>query len=416
MIRGCEKTMKSRSSLILTKGKKTSRRFVELFAGIGLVRLAFEQIGWSCVFANDIDPQKQQGYKLNFGSKDFVLKDVWKVKARSLPKGVDLITASFPCTDLSLAGNRAGLKGSQSGTFWALIKIVTEMRKLSALPKMIFVENVLGFLTSNKGQDIRQAVSAINKLNYLVDIIVLDACHFVPQSRPRIFLIATNKNIKSISLLAKRDDAPLSTWTMRLAQSSLRPKAVAKFIQENPDLDFGLFDLPDPPVRKTTLNDVLESFEDGAEEWWDSQTLNKLLNQMSPMHRRWIEAMQMAQTYKYGTVYRRVRNGISRAELRVDGTAGCLRTPRGGSSKQIVLRAGRETIAARWMTPREYARLQGVSDTFKLPENKIQAYFGLGDAVCVQAVHWLASHSVNSLITPLPKLGSQNGHKKAMPK
>lgn len=83
--------------------------------------------------------------------------------------------------------------------------------------------------------------------------------------------------------------------------------------------------------------------------------------------------------------------------MRTDGLAGCLRTPKGGSSKQIVLRAGNGEVRARWMTPREYGRLQGVPDSFIIPENDIDAYFGFGDAVCVPAVEWLAMHAINPI-------------------
>lgn len=90
-------------------------RFAEFFAGIGLVRLGLERSGWTCAFANDIDPKKLEMYRALFPDADehFSLGDIRQVEARNLPE-VDLATASFPCTDLSLAGGRAGLAGEHS--------------------------------------------------------------------------------------------------------------------------------------------------------------------------------------------------------------------------------------------------------------------------------------------------------------
>ena len=88
----------------------------EFFAGIGLVRLALEQEGFEVVFANDIEPGKRDLYAANFGSEDFVLGDIRDIKGADVPD-IELATASFPCTDLSLAGHRAGLDGKESGMF-----------------------------------------------------------------------------------------------------------------------------------------------------------------------------------------------------------------------------------------------------------------------------------------------------------
>lgn len=97
-----------------------------------------------------------------------------------------------------------------------------------------------------------------------------------------------------------------------------------------------------------------------------------------------------------GTIYRRVREGKSRSEIRTDGLAGCLRTPRGGSSKQIVFTAGKGKIGMRWMTPREYARLQGCPD-YPIEVNRNEALWGFGDAVCVPVISWIAENVLSQL-------------------
>ena len=91
-------------------------RFAEFFAGIGLVREAIEPLGWQCVFANDIAPRKEEMYRRRFSGEHFRLGDIHDLGIGDLPPGLDLVTASFPCIDLSLAGNRAGLAGQHSGT------------------------------------------------------------------------------------------------------------------------------------------------------------------------------------------------------------------------------------------------------------------------------------------------------------
>src|SRR5205085_2730978 len=116
-----------------------------------------------------------------------------------------------------------------------------------------------------------------------------------------------------------------------------------------------------------------------------------------PRHLRLAKHMISQPHYSYATAFRRIRNGRSMAELRVDGIAGCLRTPRGGSARQILLRAGAGKFWVRLLTPRECARLQGVSDSYQINEPANQALFGFGDAVCIPVVKWIA----NNYITPL---------------
>ena len=106
---------------------------------------------------------------------------------------------------------------------------------------------------------------------------------------------------------------------------------------------------------------------------------------MSDDHRRQVDELRAAAcSPRVGTAFRRVRRDGQRTEVRFDGLAGCLRTPRGGSGKQIVVAAGAGRLRMRWMSPREYARLQGAPD-FPLIGGRNQQLFGFGDAVCVPA-------------------------------
>lgn len=364
--------------------KKT---FAEFFAGVGLMRIGLERQGWSISFANDIEAHKYAMYKGHFPDADehFVLDDIHKLESAAVPT-VKLATASFPCNDLSLAGAREGLKGKQSSAFWGFIRIVREMEERR--PPIILLENVLGFLTSHQGKDFEQALSALNSLGYAVDAFVLDASHFTPQSRVRLFVVGVHKGDVMISEPPK---------PYQFFQSDVRPKPLADFIFNHSKIKWSLRDLPSPPQKINKFDDIIEDLPETAPEWWSRERSEYLLNQMSPRHRETAEDMIAGKEWSYGTVFRRIRNGRSMGELRTDGVAGCLRTPRGGSGRQILFKAGGGRYFVRLITPREAARLMGADDyNITVPLN--QALFGFGDAVCVPVIEWIAQHYLNPLV------------------
>jgi DNA (cytosine-5)-methyltransferase 1 len=165
--------------------KPYQRRAAEFFAGIGLVRLALERQGWSTVFANDISPDKLEIYRQNFDESIFVLDDIWRLSAADIPD-VEMATACFPCTDISLAGEREGLRGQESNAFWGFIRI---LRAKSEKPPIVIIENVEGLLSSNGGKDFRAVISALNGLGYTCDAFMVDSREFVPQSRRRVLIV-----------------------------------------------------------------------------------------------------------------------------------------------------------------------------------------------------------------------------------
>src|ERR1035437_3153635 len=176
-------------------GSHFKKNFAEFFAGIGLMRMGLERAGWRIAFANDIEEDKWQMYRDHFGdSGEFIVEDIHKLEACHVPD-VALATASFPCNDLSLAGARKGLAGEQSSAFWGFIEVLTRMGKRR--PPMVLLENVTGFLTSHDGNDFRDALLALNRLGYAVDAPIIDAGRFVPQSRQRLFVIATKTPVVS---------------------------------------------------------------------------------------------------------------------------------------------------------------------------------------------------------------------------
>ncbi len=363
---------------------RSQRTFGEFFAGIGLMRIALERQGWGIAFANDIDPQKVEMYRANFpDAKDhFWLGDIHELPASKVPS-VALATASFPCNDLSLAGGREGLEGKNSSAFWGFVKILREMKRRR--PPLLLIENVTGFLTSRGGRDFEDAMLALNDLGYAVDPFVIDAAWFVPQSRQRLFVVGVNTKEPEPDIVAER-----------FYESRVRPAALASFIFTHPDISWRIRELPEPPNRHARLEECLEDLPPEAPEWWSKERAEYLLEQMSPRHHQIVEKMIPGRSWAYGTIFRRIRNGRSMAELRTDGRAGCLRTPRGGSGRQIVLKAGRGKCCIRLLTPRECARLMGVDD-FKITVPLNQALFGFGDAVCVPVIEWIAHNYLNPI-------------------
>ena len=206
--------------------------YLDFFAGAGLVRLGLEP-AWSCKWANDIDPRKQEIYLANFGDDEFVLDDVGKVTATSLPAGTDMAWASFPCQDLSLAGWRRGITAERSGTFWEFWRLMRDLLEKDERPRLVVVENVVGMLY---GENPARLFEAVTELDMQCGALVVDACRFLPQSRPRVFVIAVDARVDCSEFLTDGD----SPWFT---------KAVKKAHAVIPESRKGLWrwwDLPEP--------------------------------------------------------------------------------------------------------------------------------------------------------------------------
>lgn len=361
------------------------KTFAEFFAGIGLMRMGLELDGWRISYANDIDTDKRHMYRAQFPDADehFVLGDIHKLDVREVPD-VALATASFPCTDLSLAGGRKGLAGKHSSAFWGFVRVLKDMG--SRRPPLVMLENVAGFLTSHGGKDMEEALTALNSLGYAVDIMIVDAERFVPQSRVRLFMVGVLKEESS-------------TWvseTRGFYQTPLRTKALSDFVLTHPGIHWNLLELPDLPKRSQHLEDIVENVPKEHETWWSAERVDYFLNQISPKHMEELSRLRNRRKWGYATAFRRVRNGRSMAELRFDGIAGCLRTPKGGSARQILVQAGYGTVRVRLLSPRECARLMGAND-FIIDTTLNKSLFGFGDAVCVPVIEWIS----RNCLTPL---------------
>lgn len=362
----------------------------EFFAGIGLVRMGLERAGFKVAWANDIEPDKAQMYQGHFRDVEdhYVVKDIAAVNAEHLPEGLSLAWASFPCIDVSLAGNRMGLSGTHTGTFWHFIRILNKMGA-DRRPPVVTLENVTGLATSHKGKDLRQTVLALNELGYSVDMLVIDARHFVAQSRPRLFIVG-----------AKRPPADCG-----VNDPVLRP-ARLQHIFADESLVTHRAPLPKlGPYKETGLADCIEPLDADDPQWWDMQRTEAFLSSLSPGQKARLDLLRQSVTISYRTAYRRTRKlrpdepAVSMWEIRADEIAGCLRTAGGGSSKQALVAVNTQGVKVRWMTAREYANLMGARD-YRLDDlRRNQALTGFGDAVCVDAVAWLAKHYLMPLLS-----------------
>lgn len=375
------------------KGRGRRLRAVEFFSGIGLVRLALERQNWQVVFANDIALDKAEMYRHNWPKDDHLfVDDIHKLAAENIPD-CDLFTASFPCNDLSIAGRWEGLNGKESSAFWGLIRIIREMGERR--PSLILLENVVGFLMSHDGKDFKQALLALNDLGYNVDSFILNAIHWAPQSRQRLFVVAKLEPQKERQSFAVETEA--------------RPSSLCEFIMMNQHIRWDIIDLPRLPTPKNCLSDIVEDLPDDDPHWWDEDRTKYFMSQLSPKHELLARMMIGGRKITYATAFRRVRNGKSMAELRTDGIAGCLRTPRGGSGRQILFKAGKGRHQVRLLTARECARLQGVPESYVIDVPLNQALFGFGDAVCVPAIEWIIKKYLNPLAITIRTPSSRKG-------
>ncbi|MEU8158782.1 DNA cytosine methyltransferase [Micromonospora parva] len=365
----------------------------EFFAGIGLVRTALEPLGVNVVWANDIKEAKRDAYLANFpDAKDhFARSDIRDVNGEDLDRlpEIELATSSFPCIDLSLAGNRRGLVGDQSGMFWHFARVLEQMQGRPR-PRVVLLENVHGFATSHGGKDLTEALERLSELGYSLDVLAIDAKHFVPQSRPRMFIVGIMPA-----------DLPKNAHVGVPEISDVRPAWVTAIHKKHYEaFKMHYLDLPALPQGPSDLNAVIDR-EVPESAWWDDRRVKAFVDSLSDGQRIRFEALRKADQLCYRTAYRRTRQGVSMWELRRDAIAGCLRTTGGGSSKQALVELGHDREPRiRWMTPREYANLMGATDYKLLSGTPNQQLFGFGDAVVVDVVRWIGEHYLLPVLRP----------------
>jgi DNA (cytosine-5)-methyltransferase 1 len=370
--------------------------FYEFFAGGGMARAGLGP-KWGCLFSNDFDHKKAKTYATNWGNEPKItIGDVRKLTLSQMPGTPALVWGSFPCQDLSLAGGGAGLKGDRSGTFWPFW---THMKGLIAegrSPEIIVLENVCGTLTSHDGKDFVAISDALSNADYRFGALVIDASLFVPQSRPRLFVIGVRGDIDMpVDVLSPTHSKLWHTRGLQAAFERLPPKAKMNWVW---------WSLPKPPLRNTTFADLIEE-KPADVPWHTREETQQLLAMMSEINLEKVRQAKRAGVRKVGAVYKRTRlneNGrkVQRAEIRFDDVSGCLRTPAGGSSRQVIVIVNGDNVRSRLISSRETARLMGLPEDYKLPTNYNEAYHLTGDGVVVPVVRHLARHIIEPILQP----------------
>ena len=326
------------------------RTLWEFFSGGGMARLGLGP-SWTCQFANDRDAAKARAYIANFGADHFDGADVASLTLADLPPGrPDLVWASPPCKDVSAAGPRIGLNGKRSAAFWPWWSLMRQLIDAGRGPRVIVIENVDTLLTSNKGADIASIHKAVDDVGYDHKTFLIDARHFVPQSRKRVFIVAAPKG------------------------------------QTIPDL-------PPMPRRNATLADLI----DFGAPCDPAPKTARLVGLMAPLHKARLETAKASGRRTVLIGCRRTRRP-QRFEVRDDGLAGALRTAAGGSSTQSVILVDGASVRSRKLRKREAARLMGLPETYRLPESATHANNLTGDGVVVPVVTFLAAYVIEPLL------------------
>jgi DNA (cytosine-5)-methyltransferase 1 len=382
------------SSFSPMKMSDSQFKWYEFFAGGGMARLGLGA-KWNCIFSNDWCEKKASAYRGHFGpSEQLKVADVAKLTLKDLPGTPDLIWASFPCQDLSLAGAGAGLRGERSGTFRPFWSLVEGMVNEGRAPSLIVLENVVGTLTSHSGADFASIIGGFGENGYRAGALVVDAVRFLPQSRPRLFVIGVHDEINiSPKLLSAGPSESWHSTALIRAHNNLSPRLTDNWIW---------WSLPTPHTPIPALISLMEEPPTGV-NWHSEADTRKLLGLMNPAHRQKVSAAIKVGGRHVGTIYKRTRPNkneemVQRAEVRFDGVSGCLRTPVGGSSRQTVILVENGRIRTRLLSPREAARLMGVPENYPMPAGYNDAYHVFGDGVVVPVVSWLEKYLLRPLM------------------
>tara|TARA_R110000764_G_scaffold83159_1_gene163642 strand:+ start:524 stop:1789 length:1266 start_codon:yes stop_codon:yes gene_type:complete len=335
-----------KNSVPFPEPKKQKFKFIDLFAGIGGFRLALQNLGGKCVFTSEWDKYSKRTYQANFGEVPF--GDITKPETKSyIPDGFDVLCAGFPCQAFSIAGRRGGFEDTRGTLFFDVAEIIKKKQ-----PKAIFLENVKGLRNHDSGKTLATILNVLREdLNYYVPKPqILNAKEFgVPQNRERIFIVGFRK-----------------------------------------DLGISDFQYPEPTEINVVLDDILEQEEVSVKYYLSTTYMQTLKN-----HRARHESKG---------------NGFGYEIIPNDGTANAVVCGGMGRERNLVYddrltnfkpitnisgEVNREGI--RKMTPREWARLQGFPDEFKIVVSDAQAYKQFGNSVAVPAIQATAEKIMEKL-------------------
>jgi DNA (cytosine-5)-methyltransferase 1 len=288
--------------------------FYEFFAGGGMARAGLST-GWECLFANDFDHKKSTVYRRNWRDTVLTTADIRTLTLQDVHGHADLAWASFPCQDLLLARGGAGLKGDRSGTFWPFWSLMKKLMVDNRAPRIIALENVCGTLTSHDGKDFAAICATFDQVNYTFGALVIDAALFVPQSRPRLFIIGVRNDVTIPAELKLEKPSPL--WHPRgllTAHEKTPPKSRRNWIW---------WALPNPPLRNQSFSELI--LDDPPDVNWHTPAETRtLLDKMSEVSLAKVAAAKKAGRRVVGAIYKRTRldeNGfkVQRAEVQSRG-------------------------------------------------------------------------------------------------
>jgi len=321
--------------------------FIDLFAGIGGFRLAFQNLGGKCVFTSEWDKYSQQTYKANFGELPF--GDITKKETQKyIPDEFEILCAGFPCQAFSIAGKRGGFKDTRGTLFFEVAKIIKSRK-----PKAFFLENVKGLRNHDKGKTLATILNVLrNDLGYYVpEPQIVNAKNYgVPQNRERIFIVGFRQDLKVDN-----------------------------------------FKYPLPKKKIPTIAEILEE-EKVSVKYYLSE--------------RYLETLR-----KHKARHMDKGNGFGYEIISNEGIANAVVCGGMGRERNLILdnritdfkpvtnikgRVNREGI--RKMTPREWARLQGFPDKFRLVVSDAQAYKQFGNSVAVPAIQATAQNIIKLII------------------
>ena len=366
--------------------------FAEFFAGAGFARLGLGS-AWQCVFANEICPMKVADYRANFGDDHLVEGDIRHVTAAEVTVAI-MWWLSFPCQDHSTAGRRKGFdEGERGKLVFAAMHLLHACLELGTAPKLIVLENVAGLLSAANGRDFTDVATALASAGYVFGALEMDARQFVPQSRPRVFILALRSSTVIPPGLAGRKPGPWHGPAIRRAASRL-PEATMR--------NWRWWQMPMPAAMGTTLGDIVDQ-RGGSDQRWHSQTtVDRLLLAAGPADAARLAAARASGSPFAGTVMMRPTSGPGgkgrKFSFRDDGLAGCVMGKDSLHHQQLCIVEGQQTHIRPFSRP-ELARLMGLPPGYALPAVKTQMYRTVGDGVVVPVVRWLAENLLEPLAT-----------------
>lgn len=378
----------------------TNFKYYEFFAGAGMARAGLGD-GWQCLFANDCDELKQASYAKNWKDNDFDNRDVALVETSDLEGLADLAWASFPCQDLSQAGAKLGIgeaggtEVTRSGAVWPFLELIRNLATEGRHPILLALENVVGLLNANGGADFRAICAALREIGYRFGAVVVDASYFVPQSRPRVFIIAVRREVPLPADL--HSDLAMNPWhtpILMRARAGLPEADAGDWIWWKPG---------NPPASKTSkLADIVDLGE--SADWNTDEATKRLLDMMSEAQLARLAEAKAAGQPMIGSLYLRMRpkgkeGNIQRAEIAFGETLGCLRTPKGGASRPRIVVVEGDRVRTRLLSAREAASLMGLDKNFILPDTYNECFRLIGDGVVPAVVRFLAETLFEPLAT-----------------